>query len=276
LDGLERGWDSLSRRADVGKLTEKSAGRLREWERFFDLWTPEMAWCLGVLHECGSVFEDYSIAVCSRDFDLLRAVRSLLKESRFAPGGRELRIDSPYLGLRLVELGMEPKGCFHVSRVPTIPEDHVKFVIRGVLDGQGVVPYSSEPGDPWVSLQTSRKAVARFIEKTLRSRGYRIRRESLDINMRGLWEGGPDWSYGMRLTELSDIIDCYNWLYVDEIKSLRYNVAQTWYWSGLERQLKALGAARAILEREPSILDKLAETVARGKPGVSSNHPKRS
>lgn len=217
---------------------------------FFDEWSPEMAWCLGVFYERGVVDESYSSSVYSSNFRLLGEMRRLVKDSRFLPDRRELRIDSPKTGLRLIELGMSSNQAYDVTKVPEIPPEYERYLIRGIMDENRSLPFSDTLTNLWVEISTSRKAVARYVEKVLTRRGYDVKRGLTDIEFSGIIGKEPAaYSYAVRVRGLQSVIDLYEWLYSKDASGIRYNEAQKWFWHYLKWLSDEIDAAKTLLNR---------------------------
>lgn len=130
-------------------------------ENFFKTWSPKMAYVLGLLLADGA-FEDVRkssrtcyIQLTSTDRSLIEQVRdSLASDHTIASEKAEtnwirgravnssenfrLRIGNKVMYQDLVTLGIAPKKAKRIH-IPSMPEQHFKFFVRGYFDGDGCV-----------------------------------------------------------------------------------------------------------------------------------------
>ncbi|WOV89019.1 LAGLIDADG family homing endonuclease [Sporosarcina oncorhynchi] len=129
-------------------IDRRSTGRPRIHqvnELFFQTWSPEMAWVLGLLLTDGHVSKtNQSIYLSQKDEDLLRKVGILMgAEPVIAkPSGTRtipmLIINSKIIRADLERLGMTTAKSYTVI-FPEVPEAYLPAFIRGVIDGDGWV-----------------------------------------------------------------------------------------------------------------------------------------
>ena len=129
-------------------IEKRSTGRPRIHqvnERFFQTWSAEMAWVLGLLLTDGHVSKTYqSIYLSQKDEELLRKVGILMgAEPVIAkPSGTRtipmLIINSKIIKADLERLGMTTAKSYTVI-FPEVPEAYLPAFIRGVIDGDGWV-----------------------------------------------------------------------------------------------------------------------------------------
>jgi hypothetical protein len=112
-------------------------------ESFFDDWSDEMAWVLGLIWSDGSLTHNM-VEVCSKDPDLIELVVGLVDQERgLRPknGGRHWRVNlcSPRAAGRLRGLGLTEAKSFTVRWPNELPEQYEGAFVRGLLDGDGSV-----------------------------------------------------------------------------------------------------------------------------------------
>ncbi len=247
------------------KKMRRNPDRLRKGELFFDTWTRGTAWCLGVIYERGVVDSDHRTVVESHDLPLLKAFRGLVQESKFCKDRRSVIIEAAHIGERLLDLGME-KGAFNVLRVPSVPEEYVPYVIRGILDTQGTIasfgPYLAEISLEFPSRQ---EACLRFMRRELKRRKYRVREEQREIDFCGIAHNEPaSYVRSLTMSRPEDITDCYRWLYGSPEEGIPFNRAQRWIWSQLHWMLRDLDACSKMLERK-EMVSELRGIIRKGK-----------
>ena len=231
---------------DVGMLKKPP----RKSELFFDTWSPQMAWCLGVIYQRGAVVSSHSTLVDSANLDLLRAFHSLVKESKLHTHSRSVVIESIYMGDRLLELGM-PDSSYGVDRVPPIPEEYVPYVIRGILDTHS----SSICTFGWtylaqieLILPCNIEGVFRLMRRELKKRNYHVQTELKDIDYYGILNNEPVGVLRrLKMTRPREIIDCYKWLFSNPRVKLPFNGTQRWMWSQLEWMSRDIDACAKLL-----------------------------
>lgn len=111
---------------------------------FFDKWSAEMAWVLGLIASDGCVREkENRWTLTSKDLECLEKVACLIdytgtirkKSNRPA---YDLRISSLHMVKSLIGLGMTPAKSLTL-RYPDMPEEYERHFIRGVFDGDGCI-----------------------------------------------------------------------------------------------------------------------------------------
>ena len=118
-------------------------------EEFFQSWTPELAWLIGVIWADGNLTRN-CVEVCSKDSDLIEFVDSLTGADniRLKNGGAHLRtyFSSVTVANFLRGLGLTERKSLTVRWPQGLPKDLEGHFMRGVIDGDG-----------WVSLRQARK-----------------------------------------------------------------------------------------------------------------------
>lgn len=111
-------------------------------EAFFDEWSDDLAWMLGLIWSDGCLFGN-SIEICSIDYDLMELVSGLInmtdgvrqKNNRTA---WRVVFTSKRIAAWLRSLGLtEAKSL--TANFPEIPDVHQGAFVRGLLDGDGSV-----------------------------------------------------------------------------------------------------------------------------------------
>lgn len=123
-------------------------------KKFFDIWTPEMAYVLGVLATDGCVGAT-GFSLTSTDLELVEKIRSLLKSNHpiraIAPKGwgrktqYKFAVSSTRLAKQLTDLGVGPAKSLTLD-FPEIPQDCIRHFLRGCWDGDGSFYFESPRG----------------------------------------------------------------------------------------------------------------------------------
>ncbi len=146
---LERGKVVIGR----GEGPEGGEGRTLERrhvdEAFFERWSPEMAWVLGVIVSDGCLSAG-RIRVVQKEPELLEKVRSLLRSTHPIALRRQsltptslhtISIYSRRMFDSLLELGVTPKKSRTIL-FPNVPDDCLRHFIRGCWDGDGSIMFA--------------------------------------------------------------------------------------------------------------------------------------
>jgi len=120
-------------------------------DSFFDTWTPETAYVLGVFATDGNVVK-YRVQLNSVDLELVQKVRNFMGRNypirEISPRGfsrktqYSLSISSVKLSRKLTELGVGPAKSLTLT-FPEIPEECVRHFLRGCWDGDGSFYFES-------------------------------------------------------------------------------------------------------------------------------------
>lgn len=121
-------------------------------ERFFEEWSPEMAYVLGYIYADGSLVYDPTsrgsyVCITSTDPDILVAIKSVLRSGHTIrketpPGNRKvrfaLRIGNVALYNSLLRHGLYQNKSLTIG-FPKIPSGYLFDFVRGYFDGDGCV-----------------------------------------------------------------------------------------------------------------------------------------
>ncbi|MEM0342764.1 MAG: hypothetical protein QXU73_00715 [Thermoplasmata archaeon] len=239
----------MTGRGRTRKCVGGAGTHIRAGERFFDTWSPQMAWCLGVVYECGAADPEEGLVIESSDRRLLGAFRKLVRESKLLRDTRTLVAESPHMGERLCSLGMV-KGAFTVRRVPLVPEEYVRYLVQGILDTHAeVASYDPYLAELRLELATRQRACLSFLERELRKRGYGVSRGPVEIDFHGVARGEPaSYVYSLSMCRPREIADFYNWLFGKPRADLPYDGAQRWMWSQLRLLLRDIDALSELVK----------------------------
>lgn len=140
-DGQPMSERTMYRRRRAAGLTQ-SVFRYPFNESFFERWSDELAWVLGLIWSDGCLYGN-SVEICSADFDLMQLVEGLIEMPngvRPKNKGRHYRIvfTSKKVIQWLRQLGLtEAKSL--TANFPEIPREFIGAFLRGLLDGDGSV-----------------------------------------------------------------------------------------------------------------------------------------
>lgn len=126
-------------------------------EEFFSLWSPGMAWVLGLIFTDGnlqnSVQNGLRVSISSVDYELLDKVRNLMQSKREIKKKAQSYDKNKYIyqfefyreKMRsdIQELGLTERKSL-TMQFPKVPEAYVRHFIRGCWDGDGSVYFESE------------------------------------------------------------------------------------------------------------------------------------
>jgi len=121
-------------------------------ERFFDTWSPKMAYILGYICADGSMERSHSIRgwyirIGSTEKDRVMAIKKAMRSQhkinvRQRPGHHKtyylLRIGNKTLYTSLERYGIKPRKSLTI-RCPQVPREYIGDFVRGYLDGDGCV-----------------------------------------------------------------------------------------------------------------------------------------
>ena len=113
-------------------------------ESFFDNWSSEMAYVLGLLITDGCVSKTGVVSLCINDRELLVKVKNVLSSahkilaSKHQPNLFRFSFARQHMVDRLFALGVTPRKSLTV-KFPDVPPEYLPDFIRGVFDGDGSV-----------------------------------------------------------------------------------------------------------------------------------------
>lgn len=172
---------------------------------FFSVWSPEMAWALGLLFTDGNVHGNL-IQLTSVDIELLekyaRHLQSLRPiEKRMQSYDKSKHISAvalshPEMRNDLAKLGLHERKSLTMD-FPDVPEEYMRHFIRGCWDGDGSVFRTGDKIDANYtsgSYKFLRKLVEELykigVHKWGRRQGFKI-----DLKLKELWDKYPDGSF---------------------------------------------------------------------------------
>jgi len=118
-------------------------------EHFFDQWSADMAYVLGLLFTDGCVTRTGIVALSMNDLDLLEAVRSAMRSThKIEPSKHQKNLYIFHFARenmvkKLEALGLVPNKSLLV-KFPDVPFEYIPDFLRGVFDGDGSVFFSSQ------------------------------------------------------------------------------------------------------------------------------------
>ncbi len=127
---------------------KKAAGLVRPYEpivfdeTFFDTWSDEMAWLLGLIWSDGCLLH-YQVEICSKDKPLIELVATVIKGGRFGTKNRgqhfNIYFGSQQSFYRLRELGLTKRKSLTIQWPSGLPLEYEGSFLRGLIDGDGTV-----------------------------------------------------------------------------------------------------------------------------------------
>jgi len=113
-------------------------------ERFFDVWSADMAYVLGLLFTDGCVSKAGTVALSINDLDLLEAIRSVMGSThKIEPSKHQKNLfifhfAREKMTQKLEDIGLIPNKSL-VVKFPEVPFEYIPDFLRGVFDGDGSV-----------------------------------------------------------------------------------------------------------------------------------------
>lgn len=162
----------IARRLQIGKTT------INQWsaklglffkkhtanEKFFEKWTPEMAYAFGYILADGNIawnpdkyYNSLTITAAEKDRKHLEKIRKLLQSTKPLLYGKttksfRLIIVSKKICQDLMKMGILPRKSLTI-RFPEIPKEYLSHFTRGVVDGDGLVKYFRRPRSPYFEIR---------------------------------------------------------------------------------------------------------------------------
>lgn len=126
---------------------------------FFDVWSPEMAWVLGVVFTDGHFGKSNAkgirrLYIAQKEIELLEKIKALMRsEHKIIKNTQSDKINTIYylsftndkIYASLLRLGLVPKKSL-ILKFPNIPDEYLRHFLRGCWDGDGSFYY--ENGNP--------------------------------------------------------------------------------------------------------------------------------
>ena len=128
-------------------------------EDFFKVWTPKMAYILGFIFADGNInwnpeksYRALTITAAEKDKEHLEKIRAELestKELLYSKSTKSYRliVNSKTMCIDLMNFGVIPRKSL-VVKFPEVPEDMMKYLINGVIDGDGTIRYVKRNRSP--------------------------------------------------------------------------------------------------------------------------------
>lgn len=161
----------IARRLNIGKTT------INNWssklglhfkkhtsnEKFFQSWTPEMAYILGYISADGNVtwneikgYYSLTITAAEKDKEHLEKIRKRFNSTKPLLYGKSTKsyrliINSKQICLDLMEFGILPRKSL-ILKFPNLPEEYLVDYIRGYIDGDGSLKFYKRPRSPYFEL----------------------------------------------------------------------------------------------------------------------------
>lgn len=160
---LDQGKVSFDRMDEAGKVSTVLLEKRHVNENFFDKWSPEMAYVLGLIATDGNIHKTQSrganakpknlkaLSFAQKEPELLEKILELMQSNAKIIFQKERRYQHTTAGAiysftiyndtiydRLVELGVTERKSL-VIKFPDIPEPYVRHFIRGCWDGDGSI-----------------------------------------------------------------------------------------------------------------------------------------
>jgi len=135
-------------------------------EDFFEAWSQDMAYILGLIFADGNISWDtersyraLTITAREKDSSHLEKIRSILQSTKPLSYSKKtnsyrLIVNSKKLCEDLMGYGLTPRKSLSV-KFPEVPEDYLKHFLRGVIDGDGNVRYVDRPRSPYFEITIS-------------------------------------------------------------------------------------------------------------------------
>ena len=223
---------------DRGKITREILNKYDEIEiktlnkikfnaKFFDTWSNEMAYCLGLLYTDGCLSSTTNnIVFGQRDIELVEKflnlfecnAKILFRKERIALSGKvgELYVVSLCghdLYNQLLNLGLSPKKSLTI-KFPAMPNKYVRHFIRGCWDGDGTIYKEKQSGRIIAGFTSGSEDFLKTMIQHLRIEG---------LPERNYYKHGHAEAYYFRYTSPSDIYKLFRYMYdgVHESQYLR-------------------------------------------------------
>ncbi len=147
-------------------------------EGYFEKWTPEMAYVLGLIATDGNVgwnpekgYQSLTITAAEKDKEHLEKIRKLLKSTKpllYAESTKSYRliVNSKKICKDLMAFGIVPAKS-KILKFQPVPDRYLSHYIRGVVDGDGTVRYCNREKSPYFEINICSGSRA-FLEELAR------------------------------------------------------------------------------------------------------------
>jgi len=200
-------------------------------DSFWNKWTPEFSWFLGLMFADGNIHPDRARAyLTSKDIKLLKQVRDLLKSNfkiQTKATTPQLIINSMDRVEHLEGHGITKSKTYTV-KFPYIPDEFMSHFVRGFIDGDGWLTIRKN-GQAEFGVEISSESFAFDLYKVLigipnigkigyyvRDRTKEIRKDGRNIRHKRPIISIRAWG--------KTAISIFKWLYMDSSPSIRYEV----------------------------------------------------
>jgi predicted DNA-binding protein YlxM (UPF0122 family) len=175
--GIARRNRSAARQVALQKGKVKNLSSYTVDENFFDEWSPEMAWVLGIVITDGCVYTGSGhsnvLKIDQKNPEILYKVRKLMKSNRkiyrdtniygsVSTPIHTLRFERKRIVSALSKLGITPRKSLTV-RFPDVSKTYVRHFLRGIFDGDGTIDRYS------VRFNTGSRTFALSLKKIINS-----------------------------------------------------------------------------------------------------------
>jgi len=137
--------------ADLAAIETCSRRTYAVNQQFFDTWTTEMAWVLGLLAADGNVGDALpNVSLVSTDIELTDKFKQAVGYTgpvQWNPHGEfhVVRIFSYQMANRLKQLGITPRKTLTLQ-MPPVPPEYLSHFVRGYCDGDGCISIKRAKG----------------------------------------------------------------------------------------------------------------------------------
>lgn len=216
LDKGKIKWDVVNK---YNEIETRTLNKIRYDTKFFDTWSNEMAYCLGLLYTDGCLSSTTNnIRFGQKDIELVEKFLTLFKcdakiifrNERIINTGKAgemylISINGYDLYNQLSKLGLTPKKSL-TMRFPAMPHKYVRHFIRGCWDGDGTVYVDT----------TSNNINAGFVSGSLEFIKVMIQHLRIaGLSDRNIHKSKNSNAYMFRYSSKIDIIKLHDYFYYD-------------------------------------------------------------
>jgi predicted transcriptional regulator with HTH domain len=215
---------------DRGKITRDVVNKYDEIEikklnkikyntKFFDIWSDEMAYCLGLLYTDGCLSSTTNnIVFAQKDIELVEKflnlfdcdAKILFRPERLTKSGKAgemyvISLNGLDLYNQLIKLGLSPKKSLTI-KFPAMPNKYVRHFIRGCWDGDGSVYFEKQSSHIKASFVSGSQEFLKTMIHHLRIEGL------TEIK---IYKHSHTEAYYFRYTSPNDIYKLFRYMYGD-------------------------------------------------------------